>query len=167
MTDGICVQAVYRTAKARDHLAHSHKVAIQDGGDRILISRSQVFDDLIDTKEIGKGAYSKVYKGFDITTDQLVAIKVISKRDIKPIMLNRIKKEIEILSDIQHENIIKLYEHIETDEHFYLILEYCSGGDLYDLMAQHRIPEFRAKIYVGQLAEGLFYLRCLKHSLCK
>jgi len=60
----------------------------------------------------------------------------------------------------QHPNLVRMYDFFETSTHYYIIIELCEGGDLYDYlsMREFRIPENRALELVKQLAGALFYL---------
>lgn len=110
-------------------------------------------------KKIGRGAFSKVYKGLDIEKDLIVAIKVIEKDSIQNRMKNRLKGEIELHSSFDHPNIIKMFDFIEDSENYYIILEYCSDGDLHHFIKLGKIPENVVKNYTRQLAAGLKYLK--------
>ena len=58
-----------------------------------------------------------------------------------------------------HPNILKFYNWYETRNHFWIILEYCSGGDLYTLLEQEKkLPEDAVKKFAYELLEGLSYL---------
>lgn len=61
------------------------------------------------------------------------------------------------IQKIDHPNIVKLYDVIETNESYYLILEYISGGDLYDLVTSPEFPKLqindKKKIF-NQIAGG-------------
>jgi serine/threonine-protein kinase ULK/ATG1 len=111
------------------------------------------------TKKIGKGAFSKVYKGFNIDTDTTVAIKCIEKDTILNKLKNRLKSEIKLHSDFDHKNIIKLYDFIEDNDFYYIILEYCSHGDLHKYIKYNKLNSQQAQNYSRQLADGLKYLR--------
>ncbi len=58
-----------------------------------------------------------------------------------------------------HPNILKFYNWYETRNHFWIILEYCSGGDLLSLMEQDKVmPEAQIKKLAFELLQGLSYL---------
>ena len=120
---------------------------------------SQIDKYIYSTKPIGKGAFSKVYKGLDTEIDEVVAIKVINKTKFKDSLLKRLQKEIILLSKLNHPNIAKLKQFIQDDNYFYLILEYCSGGDLYHLIKRNKLSEDISKNYMNQLANVLQYLK--------
>lgn len=127
-------------------------------------------------KQLGKGTYSKVYKGYFINPDtdekkprQYVAIKKMSNLQLKA--YECLENEIEIMKQLNHPNILKLIDVIEEqstqddDVILYIILEYCGGGDLKRLITnKHRrenkkLKEKYAIYYFKQIAEGLQYLR--------
>ena len=109
---------------------------------------------------IGEGAFGKVKLGKHIPTGERVAIKIITKDSI---YINKIKKEIKILQRIKHINIIQLYEIIETKKHLYIIMEYCSGKDLFSLIkSKHRLSEIEACNYFQQIINGV---ECIHLSL--
>ena len=120
---------------------------------------AQVGKYVYSTKPIGKGAFSKVYKGFNIETDEIIAIKIIEKYSLKPELVQRLHDEISLLAQLQHTHIAELKEFLEDDEYFYLILEYCAGGDLAHRIKKGKIPEEIARDYMKQLAEVLQYLQ--------
>jgi predicted ATPase len=93
----------------------------------------------IDT-EIGKGGMGTVYKGFDTQTQQPVAIKHLMPQLVNPDMIERFKREGEALRDLNHPNIVKMLDAVEENGDYYLIIEYLSGGDLSDLLAEERLP---------------------------
>ena len=123
---------------------------------------------IYNTKKIGRGAFSKVYKGYQETqeesaesTDSVieVAIKKVEKEFIKENLMKRLRSEIALMYTLEHENIVKLYDNVEDTEYCYLVLEYCEGGDLYHLLSKKRLSENRCKEYTKQLIKGLKYLR--------
>jgi serine/threonine protein kinase len=109
-------------------------------------------------KTIGRGAFSKVYKGYNTETNETVAIKIVEKQS-KTGFAQRIYEEVKLCKKLHHENIVKLYSFIVDDDNFYFIMEYCAGGDLSMLIKKTRILEETAKIYMIQLAEALKYLK--------
>lgn len=111
------------------------------------------------TKVIGKGAFSRVYKGFDIDSDDLVAVKVIEKMQLKDSLVNRLYEEITLMKKLQHPGVAELRDFLDDDDNFYLILEYCAGGDLSGVIKRGRIQEDIARDYMCQLVNVLRYLK--------
>ena len=82
--------------------------------------------------KIGYGGFSEVYKVFSLKYRQHFAVKVI---DIHYQFLVKQKtasyfQEVNVLKQIQHRNIISIYDHFQEDNYFFIVLEYCSSGSL-------------------------------------
>ena len=83
-------------------------------------------------KTKGKGTFGKVKQGTHIMTGDKVAIKILEKDKIKDHSdIERINREITILKKVRHPQVVQLYEMIENNDYLYLIMEYCSGGELF------------------------------------
>lgn len=79
----------------------------------------------------------KIIVGINEITKTKVAVKILNKRKIKTLgMFDKIKREIKILKLFNHPHIIKLYEFIDTPSDIFVILEYASGGELFDLISR-------------------------------
>jgi 5'-AMP-activated protein kinase catalytic alpha subunit len=122
------------------------------------------------SKAIGKGSFCKVYKGINIKTNEIVAIKkfdikqIVDKHDNEKItyLLERFWKEIKIIEKLNHINVVR---HIETimdvkkSNKIFLITEYCNGGDLLSYMRTYKSrTENDIKIIFKQLISGIEYL---------
>lgn len=76
--------------------------------------------------------------------------------------VERVAREIHILKLIRHPHIIQLYEIIETQKQLYLIMEYASGGELFDyIVAKGRVKESEACKFFQQIIDGVEYLHKL------
>ena len=94
-----------------------------------------LIDDLTLIKALGKGAFGEVYLTTKQGSKQKFATKKIDKKfAANPKARKYLENEIAILKDISHENIVKLYEVKETSQYYYLVTEYCNGGDLSDCL---------------------------------
>jgi protein-serine/threonine kinase len=90
-----------------------------------------------------------------------VAIKLIRRDSVSTnsTRLARIYREIAILREISHPNIVRLHEMVETKKHIGVILEYASGGDLFDYLLHHRyLKDNAARKLFAQLISGVGYL---------
>ena len=118
-----------------------------------------VGDYILDKKKIGRGSFSKIYKGWHKETDQVVAVKRIEVDDIKKVSKN-IKREIKVMKQLKHPNIVELYDVIyDYKEGFiYLVMEYCAKGDFNAFLGKRPLKEKYAKRYFRQLRDGLQYL---------
>ncbi|KAM3143579.1 hypothetical protein pb186bvf_004341 [Paramecium bursaria] len=80
--------------------------------------------------KIGQGAYGKVYRATHRVTKQVRAVKVINKGIIK--YKERLMNEITIMEQMDHPNVLRLFETFEDNENLYMVLEICQGGDVFD-----------------------------------
>jgi protein-serine/threonine kinase len=84
------------------------------------------------------------------------------KRDVvggNPSRLAKIKREVAILRDIQHPNIVQLIDMVDSDRYIGIVLEYASGGELFDYILNHRyLKDQSARRLFAQLVSGVGYL---------
>ncbi|PBK63726.1 other/ULK/ULK protein kinase [Armillaria solidipes] len=80
--------------------------------------------------EIGKGSFATVYKGYHEETHVQVAIKTVKRDNLSAKLFENLQSEIQILKSLSHRHITKLTDIVRSEHHIYLIMEYCSGGDL-------------------------------------
>lgn len=118
--------------------------------------------------KIGSGSFANVYLAKYIHTDTLYALKVIKKTDITSSYEKKLNNEINILKKVNHPNIIKLYDVIETHDALNIILEYVSGGDLYELIIKDykKIKINDKKKIFNQLVKAVEYLHENNISHC-
>ncbi|XP_076801620.1 uncharacterized protein LOC143446051 [Clavelina lepadiformis] len=105
---------------------------------------------------LGHGAYGLVYKGHHKRKkEQIVAIKCIDKKKVGRAQ-TLLDKEIKILKELQHRNIVQLYECKETAKTVFLVLEYCNGGDFADyLQSKGTLSEDTIRIFLRQIAAAM------------
>ena len=97
-----------------------------------------LIEDLTLIKCLGKGAFGEVYLTSRQGGKQKYATKKIDKKFVsRPKAKKYLDNEILILKEVDHPNIIKLYEVKETTQFFYLIMELCNGGSLSDRLEEH------------------------------
>ena len=85
---------------------------------------------------IGKGSFATVRKGKNRATGERVAIKILSKRKMGEEDVVSMQNEIEILREIDHPNTVKLIQVYEDKNHYCLVLELMTGGELFDHIIQ-------------------------------
>ncbi|KAK1813436.1 hypothetical protein LTR12_012162 [Friedmanniomyces endolithicus] len=133
----------------QEHLKHaSHKKEVK-------------FGDYILGSTLGEGEFGKVKMGWKKDSTVQVAIKLIRKESLagNSTRLPKIYREISILKELQHPNIVKLHEFIETERHMGIVLEYASGGELFDYILNHRyLKDPAARRLFAQLVSGVGYL---------
>uniref|UniRef100_A0A4W5JT08 MAP/microtubule affinity-regulating kinase 3 n=1 Tax=Hucho hucho TaxID=62062 RepID=A0A4W5JT08_9TELE len=109
-------------------------------------------------KTIGKGNFAKVKLARHILTGKEVAIKIIDKNQLNPTSLQKLFREVRIMKGLNHPNIVQLFEVIETDNTLYLIMEYASGGEVFDYLVSHgRMKEKEARAKFRQIVSAVHY----------
>ncbi|XP_073249310.1 serine/threonine-protein kinase MARK2-like isoform X2 [Porites lutea] len=109
-------------------------------------------------KTIGKGNFAKVKLAKHVPTGKEVAIKIIDKTQLNPSSLQKLFREVRIMKFLDHPNIVKLYEVIETDKTLYLVMEYASGGEVFDYLVAHgRMKEKEARAKFRQIVSAVQY----------
>jgi serine/threonine protein kinase len=110
--------------------------------------------------KLGNGKFGHVYLAREIQTKYIVALKVMSKKQLNHAQFeHQIRREIEIQSALRHPNILRMYGYFYDNSKIYLILEYCVGGELYKKLQKHvKFDEKRSARMILQLADALSYL---------
>ncbi|XP_036393179.1 MAP/microtubule affinity-regulating kinase 4 isoform X3 [Megalops cyprinoides] len=109
-------------------------------------------------KTIGKGNFAKVKLARHILTGREVAIKIIDKTQLNPTSLQKLFREVRIMKGLNHPNIVQLFEVIETEKTLYLIMEYASGGEVFDYLVSHgRMKEKEARAKFRQIVSAVHY----------
>ncbi|KAI9290597.1 Pkinase-domain-containing protein [Neoconidiobolus thromboides FSU 785] len=149
----------------------SHLSEYEIGREECFISQEIKVDDIQKKKMqpsdfkkkvvLGKGGYGKVYLVEKVDTNQLYAMKVLKKATLKVLVkgFDNVKAERQILSEVQHPFIVKLFYAFQTEDRLYLILDYVQGGELFFHLANERMfSEDIAKFYLAQLILALEHL---------
>ena len=124
------------------------------------IQNKSLFDKYEVKQKIGKGKFGLVKCGLNKETKKPVAIKIMAKKNMDKSDLELAKVEIDILKIGQHPNIIKLYDIYENESYIYIIMEYCSGGDLLSYFEYHEyeLPETKVCEIIHKLSMAIYYL---------
>ena len=124
------------------------------------IQNKSLFDKYEVRQKIGKGKFGLVKCGINKETKQQVAIKIMAKKNMDKSDLELAKVEIDILKIGQHPNIIKLYDIYENENYIYIIMEYCSGGDLLSYFEhyEYELKETRVCEIIHKLSMAIYYL---------
>ena len=136
----------------RDEFENNIEINIKD--------TKELFKEYTVLKKIGKGTFGLVVLAIHIQTNEKVAIKILEKEKIiGKSDFERIKREIQILKNLRHNNIVQLYNVIDTQMHIYLITEYVNGIELFDyILKQKRINEIESCYLYQQIISGIEYL---------
>ena len=118
-------------------------------------------EDYLITKELGKGSYAVVKLAKHKITKEKYAIKIYTKESLlDPQKRNTVKNEINILKQLNHINIMKLYEVIDSSKYLYLVLEYIKGISLLEVIKlekYHYIEQHKAIKLFLQIVKGISY----------
>ncbi|KAG7174330.1 5'-AMP-activated protein kinase catalytic subunit alpha-2-like, partial [Homarus americanus] len=114
---------------------------------------------------LGAGTFGKVKYGEHILTGTKVAIKILNRKTIKNLdMVSKIKREITNLKLFRHPHIIKLYQVISTPTDIFMVMEYASGGELFDYIKKRgKLKESEARRFFQQIISGVDY--CHRHMV--
>ncbi|OMJ72226.1 hypothetical protein SteCoe_29401 [Stentor coeruleus] len=130
-----------------------HSVTISCKKDPIIVGKYEIGD------EIGKGAYGTVKIGVNTANNEKVAIKIYEKAGLlNPTRKKNVEREIKILNKLNHPNIIRVINTIETSSAINIVLEYISGCSLSDYLksrSSRRIEEYQAKGVFKQILLAL------------
>lgn len=109
-------------------------------------------------EKVGRGAYADVYRGVNIKTNQIVAIKQIALDKDYDILV--LMGEIDLLKILKHPNIVKYHGFVQTQTTLNVFLEYCGRGSLRQRYKKlgHGLPEQEIVSYVKPILQGLNYL---------
>ena len=108
-------------------------------------------------RTIGEGTFGKVKLAIHILTGEKVAIKILQKNLIKgQKQYERIHNEIKYLKLLNHPNIIKIYEVIENDFYFFIVMEYATGGELFNyIVLKEKLSEKETSFFFFQIIQGV------------
>mmetsp|Transcript_13857 Transcript_13857/g.31452 ORF Transcript_13857/g.31452 Transcript_13857/m.31452 type:complete len:505 (+) Transcript_13857:23-1537(+) len=115
----------------------------------------------VDKTKLGQGSYGSVSKCTNKLTKSTRAIKTIQKAQMKN--TDRFKMEISIMKKMDHPNIIKLYETFDDARNIYLIMELCTGGELFDrIIDSGHFTEKEAAIVMQHIFRAIYYMHGIK-----
>ncbi|XP_034119197.1 5'-AMP-activated protein kinase catalytic subunit alpha-2 [Drosophila nasuta] len=114
---------------------------------------------------LGTGTFGKVKIGEHQITRLKVAVKILNRQKIKSLdVVGKIRREIQNLKLFRHPHIIKLYQVISTPSDIFMIMEYVSGGELFDYIVKHgKLQEHQARRFFQQIISGVDY--CHRHMI--
>lgn len=112
---------------------------------------------LLDT--IGEGAFGVVKLAVNEETGDEFAVKILAKNDILAHDLTlQVRREITVMKALKHPSIVNLIEVLTSAKHLYIVIELVTGGELFDLVANHgRLSEHLARRYFHQLVDAVAY----------
>ncbi|XP_072558241.1 serine/threonine-protein kinase 36 isoform X4 [Paramormyrops kingsleyae] len=107
---------------------------------------------------IGEGSFGRVYKGRKKFSGQVVALKFIPKVGRSEKELRSLKREIDIMRDLRHPNVILLLDSFETEREVVVVTEHAEGEMFQILEDDGSLPESQVRVIACQLVSALYYL---------
>ena len=128
-------------------------------GDFVIEKHGKLRDIYRIGKKLGEGAFGSVRKLTHRTTGETRAVKTIHKKNLhSEEECQTFFNEVSVLRSIDHPNVIKLYEFYQDDKNYYLITEFCSGGELFDrIINSGHFSEALAARYMHQILSVVSY----------
>ncbi|XP_068567721.1 SNF related kinase b [Cebidichthys violaceus] len=110
-------------------------------------------------RTLGRGHFAVVKLARHVNTRQLVAVKMIDKTKLDVMAASHLLQEVRCMRLVQHPNVVRLYEVIDTPTTLYLVMELAEGGDLYDYILRHEggVAEGNAKRHFAQIVRAVAY----------
>ena len=139
---------------------------IGGNNDRIIRKNNLKYQEVYKIeRDLGEGGYGKVFLVRHRKMQLLRAMKVISVNSKNE--EEKTDDEIELLKQLDHPNIVKLFEYFSDSEKYYLITEYCKGGDLSDLIIKKKkkLSEESAAYIMYQIFRALIYCHNTHHLI--
>ncbi|XP_017225074.1 CBL-interacting serine/threonine-protein kinase 23 isoform X1 [Daucus carota subsp. sativus] len=123
------------------------------GGGRTKVGRYEL------GRTLGEGSFAKVKFAKNSETGENVAIKIIDKEKVlKHKMIGQIKREISTMKLVRHPNVIRMHEVMASKTKIYIVLEFVTGGELFDRIASKgRLKEDEARKYFQHLINAVNY----------
>eukprot|EP00347_Sterkiella_histriomuscorum_P000514 403375554 len=168
---GQCCSRVQNKISDEDQAQNKANRAFPNNNTIVLNQQQFVFEHINEnirdqyqiSKVLGTGAYGEVRLCTHRKTGARRAVKIINKSYLDEEESKRFLEELEILKKLDHPNIVKLYEIYQDAKRYFAVMEYCSGGELFDQIIQRPYYSERdAAIIMKQLLSGVSYCHSMK-----
>jgi calcium-dependent protein kinase len=151
--------------KSQSNIIHNEDELIFSPGIFVRENEGSIYSLYKFDTVLGSGRNGTIRKCTHKPTNDERVVKIISKADLPPdeVLTRAVFKEVEILKTVDHPNLPRIYEFFEDDANFYIVLELCTGGDLFDkIVEQKTFNETQAAEIMYQILSGLTYLHAKK-----
>ena len=135
------------------------KQLIQSSG-RFVAENVKTFKQCYKIKEeLGAGAYATVMSAIHRNTGALRAVKIIPKSRISSkVARETFLHEVDMLREMDHPNIVRVFEYFQDEKYIYIVMELCAGGELLDIILKKKVlSEQQAAKYMQQILSGVVY----------
>jgi len=118
-----------------------------------------IIDNYIFKNDIGEGNFGKVKLCIFKKTGEKFAVKIMNKKRIELIMKNKIFRENKIITKFHHLNVISVFQIIEDLSNYYIIMEYCEKGELFEYILSHqKLSEDECSLFFYQIINGVGHI---------
>lgn len=116
-------------------------------------------------KTIGKGTFGKVKLAENVETGSQVAVKIIEKANVSTLkQKHSVQREVRLMKLLNHPNIVKVFDILETETEIYIAMELADGGELFDyIVAQGKVKEIEARKFFREIISAVDY--CHRNSV--
>lgn len=161
-----CWDAIAREKRVPDHIDRRlARSAVQNGvltvwqAQQLMAGRSTGFkiDRYVLLELIGQGGMGRVYLARDTRLNRRVALKILSPERVNnPRAIARFRREAMVGAQLQHENLVRIYDEGESSGRCYLVMEYIEGKNIGQMLAESGpVPPALAAKLASQVASGL------------
>lgn len=114
---------------------------------------------------MGQGAFGEVRKCVHWASWQVRAVKIIDKSKLDSAEKKRLFDEIDILRQMDHPNILRIFEVFQDDRRFFIVTELVTGGELFDkIISKSNFKESDAAGIIEQILGAMYY--CHDRNIC-
>ncbi len=107
---------------------------------------------------LGEGGMAAVYKAYQPSMERYVAIKVLPRHMASSEeFLNRFRREAKLLAQLQHQNILPVFDYGESEGHPYIVMPFVPSGTLAELISDQRLPLNKVRRIMTQIGDALAY----------
>lgn len=156
-------------SKIKEYTKNKNNISLNS---ELLISqvKADPFQDYTEIKLLGSGSFAKVLLVKNNSTGLIRAMKIIKKKKISSSNSSNdgstdieILNEINILKQIDHPNVVKIFEFYNSENAFYLITEYCEGGELFKIISdKKKLTEIQCAYVMYQVLSAIKYCHKMK-----
>ena len=138
-------------------------ISIRSSKNRVMKKHQPVFPDAIKqyniNTKIGQGSFATVYKAFNRQNRRAYAIKIYPKSNLQTEEDQKLfQREIDAMAYIKHPGIVTLHDLVTDDKNFYMVMDYCAGGELFDFIVKcNKLDEPTAALVFKQICSAVAY----------
>lgn len=135
------------------------KICQEERANRSRASKYPGLENYEVLEKMGEGAFSVVYKARHLVSNKLVAIKVLRKFQMDRSQKQAVLKEVTIMRQLKHPNIVRFIEVIESESYYYIVQELAMGGEIFAAIVNFTyLSEDLSRHIIYQVAESVRYL---------